>query len=509
MSAAAKSPAKSATILALPLDAIVESPDNPRKHFDAAFIAELAGSLAKSGQFTPCLVRPHPNGGGKYELAAGATRLRAARVAKLERLDCIVRAMDDAQFLELLTFENLKRRDLRPMEEARGYANLQKRIEGWTVEKLAERSSVSPDYVRDRLRLLKLTPAAVKLLEEGRIPLTHALELAKLDSEAQARVIEYGLFDENFDGQYSALDELDKEINKQVHEKPVALAELKHYIDEHVRVDLEHPELEHLLPDTHKALQLAKLEKRKQVYISLGHTQPEIRDGIKAIAPTSWKRADGLGKSKTCEYSVLGVVAGGDAARGRAFLVCAKKEKCTTHWPEHVKRAKQRAAEKSGASALPANGAAQKPAPGPSAAELRRRANEEAEEKARAAREASMEKARPEILAALANAVKKAKPARLIDAILTLLEAFIWLDGDSKKLAKLVSRGSSTDDAIRRMFWLTLFDESEGAIGGYNSDDELPKVCKQFGVDVKAILAKHEPAEKKAAAPKKKGKAPR
>jgi ParB family chromosome partitioning protein len=522
MSAGTKSAASSAAILALSLDAIVESPDNPRKHFDAAFIAELAGSLAKSGQFTPCLVRPHPKQPGKYELAAGATRLRAARAAKLERLDCIVRAMDDAQFLELLTFENLKRRDLQPMEEARGYALLQKRLEGWTVEKLAERSGVSPDYVRDRLRLLKLAPAAVELLESHRIPLTHALEIAKLGEKAQKRVIDDGLFDGE-EGQYSVDRQLLKELGRDQGrgEKVVSLAELRRFIDDNVRVDIDHPELEFLLPATHAQLEQARKEKRRIIWIGRGHIDPEIRGNEKIVAPGSWRRADGLEKSKKCDFAVLGVVAGSDASRGQAWLVCTRKDKCEIHWAQHVKRAKQRAAERAkeaSRSSTPAKG--EKAPVIDAAAEKRQKEKDARESEAREALAEAEDKARGEAIALIAAAVTKAKPATFLGDLLKSFENMCYLPHDSQKEAALVKKGSTSDDALRRMYWLTLLDDNDGPLTSYAPEGELGKVCKRFGINFSKLIEKHTPApkvekagnSKKAAAQskaKKKGKAKR
>ncbi|MBX3173242.1 MAG: ParB/RepB/Spo0J family partition protein [Gemmatimonadaceae bacterium] len=476
-----------ARVEAIGLSLIDESPDNPRKHFPAAWIDELAASMLASGQLTHALVRPNPKAIGRYELAAGATRLRAARKAGLTHLQCVVRPLGDAEFLEALTFENLKRRDLQPMEEARGYALLQKRLEGWTVEKIAERSGVSVDYVRDRLRLLKLDEKAVSLLEDGRIELGHALELAKIGTSDQKRAIKEGLFQP----EGHAPDELKLLGPDNGGQKARTVRELRAWIDRNVRVDLAHPELEHLLPATAAAIETATAAKRRQVFIAFGHVDPRVKGSEKVIGPLSWKRAENEQGQPTCDYAVLGIVFAGDASRGHALLVCTNKDRCKRHWPQHVKRREDREKARRGELTSKAGKKV-------SEAEVARKQREQQakEDAARKAQAAALTAATPELLDALFAAIAKAKP-------LTLLQAIIKDSSDIReplgksRLAKLPSR--TVDDLVRRLF-------AQRAFGGYFRLDDswtfeqrLKPMAKQFGIDAGAILKKHTP---KAEAPK-------
>lgn len=468
------------TLLTINIADVFESADNPRKYFDPAEVTRMATSMQKVGQLTPVAVRPLPSKKGKYELAAGATRLRAAKQAGLATLDAVVRPYDDAQFLEALTFENLERNDLKPLEEARSYALLIKRLEGYTVERIAERRGKSADYVRDRLRLLKLTAKAMELLESERIQLGHALELAKLGASDQTRVLAHGLFKDHV-GQTSAVLDLKDES----FEAAVPVAVLKRYIDEHVRIDLAHPELPHLLPATATALTAAATTKQKVVLISFGYVQPDAKGAEPIVGPGSWKRADGAAKSKTCVYPVLGVVAAGDAARGTAFTVCLNKKKCATHWPDHVKREQARARGETPAPAGRMGGA------GKAQAQLEKaRAADKRAEDERTAQVARLEAAKPAVLAAFVAAIKKAKPLPLLDGLLE--EATRNLYGtEDKTAAALIPAGKTLEDRARRLYWLDLMNDD--IFSSYGLMNRAPAIAKQFGIDLKKLLAETTP----------------
>lgn len=172
----------------LPLTSIAESPHNPRKHFDAAALDELAASIREKGVLEPVTVRPHPTGHGVYELASGHRRLRAARAAGLTELPALVRPMDDATFIEMLTVANLQREDVHPLEEGDAYAEMITALR-YDVATIARKVGKSERYVYDRLKLRTLAPEVRALFFAGRLTPAHAIELSRLDVEAQARAI--------------------------------------------------------------------------------------------------------------------------------------------------------------------------------------------------------------------------------------------------------------------------------------------------------------------------------
>lgn len=180
----------------IPLDQLVESPHNPRKHFDEAALAELAESIKAKGVLQPVLVRRILNAKNKkaagktYELVAGARRFRAAKLAELPSIPAIVRKLSDTEVLEIQVIENLQREDIHPLEEAAGYQKLVD-SHGYDVGQLAEKLHKSQAYVYGRLRLARLVRPAAKLYSEGHVNLTFALLLAKLEPEIQKDAIEH------------------------------------------------------------------------------------------------------------------------------------------------------------------------------------------------------------------------------------------------------------------------------------------------------------------------------
>lgn len=465
----------------VPLDRLHPSPFNPRKHFDPHAIAELAASMRENGQFTALNVRPHPKRDGHFEIGAGESRWRAGTKLKLEQLRCEVQVLDDQAFARLVVWENIHRRNLRALEEAEGYRTLMT-VGKLTVEEIAAGQEVKPDYVKDRLRLFRLTEPAKKLLEARTIELGHALELAKLGAGHQAQAIKEGLFRVAGAGPRSELLDVEETPGQAAR----TVAELRAWIDNHVLADLEHPDLADLFPATAQLLQRGKAEKIPQVLIATGYVRPEVKSGVEVLTPANWQRADGAEGSKVCESKKkIGIVAAGDAARTTGFLICTSKV-CAVHFPDAVRRAKQKA---KGEAKAVAKGKA------PTSEAERYRLQEEqrrAEDRARAELAQRTRSALPAILEALAQRVKAIKPATTLDELLEA-EAPARHDGAVvTKAAALVRRGSSLDDGLRRLRWLITLREAR--IGDdWGLVNQLPKLCKTLGVDLGKLIPKPAP----------------
>lgn len=143
---------------------IDESKLNPRREFDAAKLAELAASVAERGVLEPLLVRPV---GERYEVIAGARRLRASKAAGLKSVPCMVREASDAELLELALLENVVRADINALEEGEAYAALVKQ-HGYTADSIAEKTGKSRTVVYSRMKLAQLQGRARDLvLKEG------------------------------------------------------------------------------------------------------------------------------------------------------------------------------------------------------------------------------------------------------------------------------------------------------------------------------------------------------
>ena len=175
-------------IVYLRTDELTPNPVQPRKRFDEESLEELSGSIKSYGILNPLTVRLRC---GKYELVAGERRLRAAKLAGLEEVPCILIDvnMEDASLIALV--ENLERRDLDFIEEALGISQLI-RMFGMSQEEAARRIGKSQSAVANKLRLLKLPPDVLEALRQNGLTERHGRALLRLPSPvAQRAALEY------------------------------------------------------------------------------------------------------------------------------------------------------------------------------------------------------------------------------------------------------------------------------------------------------------------------------
>lgn len=174
---------------------ISPNPDQPRRYFDPDGLSELADSIRAHGILQPLSVRR--KGGGRYELIAGERRLRAAKIAGLEEVPCLLMSMDEGQSGIAALVENLQRRDLDFIEEAEGLSRLMQ-LGGLSQEQAALRVGKSQSAVANKLRLLRHSPAVLEALRTAGLTERHARALLKLPQEEQklaaiAVIVERGL----------------------------------------------------------------------------------------------------------------------------------------------------------------------------------------------------------------------------------------------------------------------------------------------------------------------------
>ena len=176
------------------LSEVEPNPDQPRKIFDTEPLEALAESISQHGVIQPVVVRPKD---GMYMIVTGERRWRAARMAGLSEIPVIIIEADDKKAAELALVENIQRKDLNPVEEARGYAALIDEF-SYTQEEIAKKIGRSRSAVTNSLRLLDLPPKALDYLASGELSEGHAKVLLSLkDSEkienAAATVVSKGL----------------------------------------------------------------------------------------------------------------------------------------------------------------------------------------------------------------------------------------------------------------------------------------------------------------------------
>lgn len=167
-------------VLFVPLGQIRPNPGQPRKQFDKESLTELAASIGQHGVLQPISVR---RGNNCYELIAGERRLRAAKIAGLKEIPCIVMTMSEEQSGLLALVENLQRCDLDYMEEAEGIARLM-RLYGLSQEQVARRLGKSQSAIANKLRLLRHSSAVVQALRDNQLSERHARALLKLPTES-------------------------------------------------------------------------------------------------------------------------------------------------------------------------------------------------------------------------------------------------------------------------------------------------------------------------------------
>ena len=160
----------------LPIHMIDIRPDQPRKSFDQAALAELADSIAQNGVLQPILVRPV---GDRYEIIAGERRFRASKMAGLSEIPAVTVTASDEEAARYALIENIQRSDLNPYEEAAAYRQLKEEY-GLTQEAVALSVGKSRAAVANALRLLELPDAVAARLIDGTLSAGHARTLLGL-----------------------------------------------------------------------------------------------------------------------------------------------------------------------------------------------------------------------------------------------------------------------------------------------------------------------------------------
>jgi ParB family transcriptional regulator, chromosome partitioning protein len=190
--------ARSKTALEVPVDRIVRDPAQPREEFDPESLARLAESMQARGQLQPIRVR-WDEAQERYVIICGERRWRAARMAGMATMSCVVAegAIAGDELLALQLVENALREDLRPIEQARAFRALMQ-ARGWSGSQLARELGIAQPAVVHALRLLDLPRGIQAAVEQGELAPSVAYEISKLDdpreqAEVAARVVDEGL----------------------------------------------------------------------------------------------------------------------------------------------------------------------------------------------------------------------------------------------------------------------------------------------------------------------------
>ena len=172
-------------VVFLPARAIRPNPAQPRKVFETQALLELSESIRQHGILQPLSVR---RVGAGYELIAGERRLRAAEMAGLTEIPCIVMTMDDRESGMAAMVENLQRQDLDFVEEARGIHYL---MEKWSLsqDQIAKIMGKSQSAVANKLRILRHSQPVLEALRSANLTERHARALLKIPTEEQKMAV--------------------------------------------------------------------------------------------------------------------------------------------------------------------------------------------------------------------------------------------------------------------------------------------------------------------------------
>ncbi len=159
--------------------------EQPRKNFDAEGLQNLADSIKEYGVIQPIIVTKKE---GYYQIVAGERRWRAAKMAGLKEIPCLVRTEDEQTNREIALIENIQRKNLNPIEKALGLRRL---LDDYnlTQQELADKLGMSRSALTNNVRILNLDPRVIKLVMENDLTERHCRALLRIeDPEKQYKM---------------------------------------------------------------------------------------------------------------------------------------------------------------------------------------------------------------------------------------------------------------------------------------------------------------------------------
>jgi ParB/RepB/Spo0J family partition protein len=279
---------------------------NPRKHFDAAAIEELAASIAAQGLIENLVARPSAKTPGSFEILAGERRYRALKLL-IERktlptgtaVPVQIRTLDDKAASLLALTENMARSDLTPIEEAEAFAKLE--ALGVKTAEMARQTGASQRFIQLRIALVKkLAPAAHKALAAGKITLEHARELVKVPVKRQESILDRIAppGEEPFSYDIVTAEDLREALREDMVPVERAIFDRKLYKGEIIVIDGDGDEDKggefFADPDEFTKLQKAAVEAKKAAYKAAGAAfvdEPSYAPHDLKSLPYGWRKA--------------------------------------------------------------------------------------------------------------------------------------------------------------------------------------------------------------------------
>ena len=163
------------------ISSIIPNKYQPRRYFEKESLDELTNSIKERGIIQPLIVRKSNDQDNKYELIAGERRLQASQSAGFHEVPVVVIEADNLKSLEIAIIENVQRKDLNPIEEAKGYQRLIDEF-SYDQEKVSKFIGKSRSHITNTLRLLFLSDDVISFIEKNQLSQGHAKVLVGLDN---------------------------------------------------------------------------------------------------------------------------------------------------------------------------------------------------------------------------------------------------------------------------------------------------------------------------------------
>ncbi len=166
----------------LPLELLDPNPYQPRASMNQEALEELRASIATMGVVEPIIVRPNAEAAGRYQVIAGARRVKASSLCEKTTIPAIVRQVSNQQAMVMTLVENLQREDLNDIDQARSYQRLSQEF-GLTQDEVAKCTGKDRSTIANYLRLLRLPEEVQKLLAKGILSMGHAKVLLTISEQ--------------------------------------------------------------------------------------------------------------------------------------------------------------------------------------------------------------------------------------------------------------------------------------------------------------------------------------
>ena len=170
-------------IIDIELSELRPNPYQPRKVFDDEALKELSVSIKEHGVFQPIIIKKSIKG---YEIIAGERRVRASKLAGLDKIPAIIRNFTDEQMMEIALLENLQRENLTAIEEAYAYKAMIEKL-SLTQDELSKKVGKSRSHLTNILGLLRLPKEVQQMIAESKLSMGHARALSKLEDEEKIK----------------------------------------------------------------------------------------------------------------------------------------------------------------------------------------------------------------------------------------------------------------------------------------------------------------------------------